>query len=281
MIDTLRAIANASPHAASRAARARTEIRDPAHGGQPWRAAAADGVRAGRRDLARGRRCRADADAFSRRSITGSCEPPTIPSAYNQLLDIAWKLALVFGCAFAAEWLVFRLIKRPVALLEARLPQAGARPGADAGDGRSAILRGGCRRGAGAAPAASQPGARLAVAGQAAVRAGTSRARTAPGARLRRRRHDAAGHRDRRSRDHPARDPRGRQCLCAVARADLRRAGAGGTVRPVSRSRRDRGLYRDLGAAHRRRRRVTASPLPMWRCCWACIAPAMRRCCGW
>ena len=46
------------------------------------------------------------------------------PSAYQQLLDIAWKLALVFLCAFAAEWLVFRLIQRPVALLEARLPQA-------------------------------------------------------------------------------------------------------------------------------------------------------------
>ena len=61
------------------------------------------------------------------------------PSAYDQLLDIAWKLALVFGCAFAAEWLIFRLIKRPVALLEARLPQTRrrrARPGA--GDGRSA-----------------------------------------------------------------------------------------------------------------------------------------------
>lgn len=45
------------------------------------------------------------------------------PEAYNQLFDIAWKLALVFGCAFAAEWLIFRAIKRPVALLEARLPQ--------------------------------------------------------------------------------------------------------------------------------------------------------------
>src|SRR6267378_1583548 len=46
------------------------------------------------------------------------------PTAYNQLLDIAWKLALVFGCALAAEWLIFRLIRRPVALLEARIPQA-------------------------------------------------------------------------------------------------------------------------------------------------------------
>ncbi len=49
------------------------------------------------------------------------------PTAYGQLLDIAWKLALVFCCAFIAEWLIFRLIKRPVAVLEARIPQA-ARP---------------------------------------------------------------------------------------------------------------------------------------------------------
>ncbi|MBR1121560.1 mechanosensitive ion channel [Bradyrhizobium lablabi] len=50
------------------------------------------------------------------------------PNAYGLLLDIAWKLALVFCCAFAAEWLVFRLIKRPVALLEARIPQAASAP---------------------------------------------------------------------------------------------------------------------------------------------------------
>lgn len=50
------------------------------------------------------------------------------PSAYNQLLDIAWKLALVFGCAFAAEWLISRVIKRPLALLEARLPQTARAP---------------------------------------------------------------------------------------------------------------------------------------------------------
>jgi moderate conductance mechanosensitive channel len=46
------------------------------------------------------------------------------PSAYDRLLEIAWRLALVFGCAFAAEWLIFRAIKRPLAFLEARLPQA-------------------------------------------------------------------------------------------------------------------------------------------------------------
>ena len=45
------------------------------------------------------------------------------PYAYHQLFDIAWKLALVFGCGLIAEWLAFRLIKRPIALLEARVPQ--------------------------------------------------------------------------------------------------------------------------------------------------------------
>ena len=34
----------------------------------------------------------------------------------------------MFLCAFAAEWLVFRLIQRPVALLEARLPQTARAP---------------------------------------------------------------------------------------------------------------------------------------------------------
>jgi moderate conductance mechanosensitive channel len=50
------------------------------------------------------------------------------PAAYDQLLDIAWKLALVFGCAFAAEWVIFRLIQRPVAFLEAHLPQTARTP---------------------------------------------------------------------------------------------------------------------------------------------------------
>jgi hypothetical protein len=50
------------------------------------------------------------------------------PYAINLLFDTAWKLALVFGCAFAAEYLAFRLIKRPVAALEARVPQPGHTP---------------------------------------------------------------------------------------------------------------------------------------------------------
>jgi moderate conductance mechanosensitive channel len=48
------------------------------------------------------------------------------PTAYDQLLDIAWKLALVFGCAFAAEALTFRVVRWPIAWLEARLPMARA-----------------------------------------------------------------------------------------------------------------------------------------------------------
>jgi small-conductance mechanosensitive channel len=46
------------------------------------------------------------------------------PAAYDRLLDIAWKLALVVGCALAAEWLILRLVRRPLAFLEQRIPQA-------------------------------------------------------------------------------------------------------------------------------------------------------------
>ncbi|WGR69740.1 MULTISPECIES: mechanosensitive ion channel domain-containing protein [unclassified Bradyrhizobium] len=50
------------------------------------------------------------------------------PAAYNLLIEIAWKLALVFGCAFCAEWVIFRLIRRPVAFLESRVPQTARLP---------------------------------------------------------------------------------------------------------------------------------------------------------
>jgi small-conductance mechanosensitive channel len=50
------------------------------------------------------------------------------PYAYSQLLDISWKLALVLGCALAAEWLIFLLMKRPVLFLEARMPQTASPP---------------------------------------------------------------------------------------------------------------------------------------------------------
>src|SRR3954462_1654366 len=50
------------------------------------------------------------------------------PAAYNLLIEIGWKLALVFGCAFCAEWVIFRLIRRPVAFLEGRMPQTARLP---------------------------------------------------------------------------------------------------------------------------------------------------------
>ncbi|MDD1530697.1 small-conductance mechanosensitive channel [Bradyrhizobium sp. WBOS7] len=50
------------------------------------------------------------------------------PAAYNLLIEIAWKLALVLGCALVAEWVLFRLIRRPVAFLEGRVPQAAHLP---------------------------------------------------------------------------------------------------------------------------------------------------------
>src|SRR3954451_6351956 len=50
------------------------------------------------------------------------------PAAYNLLIEIGWKLALVFGGAFCAEWVIFRLIRRPVAFLEGRMPQTARLP---------------------------------------------------------------------------------------------------------------------------------------------------------
>ncbi len=46
------------------------------------------------------------------------------PAAYHLLIEIAWKLALVVGCALAAEWVAVRIVRRPIAFLERRMPQA-------------------------------------------------------------------------------------------------------------------------------------------------------------
>src|SRR5256885_2345402 len=44
------------------------------------------------------------------------------PFACDPLVDITWKLMLVLGCALAAEWLILRGLRRPAAMLEARVP---------------------------------------------------------------------------------------------------------------------------------------------------------------
>src|SRR3954451_24744484 len=50
------------------------------------------------------------------------------PAAYDLLIEIAWKLALVFGCALSAEWVIFRLMRRPLAFLERRAPKTAPLP---------------------------------------------------------------------------------------------------------------------------------------------------------
>lgn len=52
----------------------------------------------------------------------------TDPAYYNLLLDIAWKFVLVFGCAFAVEWLVWRALRRPLQSLEGRIPRTASLP---------------------------------------------------------------------------------------------------------------------------------------------------------
>lgn len=52
----------------------------------------------------------------------------TDPVYSNLLLDIAWKFVLVFGCAFAVEWLVWRALRRPLQALEARIPRVARAP---------------------------------------------------------------------------------------------------------------------------------------------------------
>src|SRR6202040_2710247 len=122
IIDTLRAIANASPP---------TQATPPAPEPQPAIPLTADSLGAQLLLTVSEQVGEISQEiAFMARTLTHFpafyywiVRTANDPSAYNQLLDIAWKLALVFGCAFAAEWLIFRVIKRPVALLEARLPQ--------------------------------------------------------------------------------------------------------------------------------------------------------------
>jgi moderate conductance mechanosensitive channel len=129
MIDTLRAIANASPEAQGAPAAPQPDKQSPIP-------LTADSLAAQLLLMVSGQvRDVSSQIADVARSLTHFkafyywfLRTANDPAAYNQLFDIAWKLALVFGCAFAAEWLIHRLIRRPVALLEARMPQAARVP---------------------------------------------------------------------------------------------------------------------------------------------------------
>ena len=50
------------------------------------------------------------------------------PTTYQLLFDIAWRLAVVFGGALAAEWLAVWLLRRPLAWLDARIPFVARAP---------------------------------------------------------------------------------------------------------------------------------------------------------
>ena len=128
MIDTLRAIANASPQAQAASAAPNRHPPIPLTAdslGAQLLLTVSEQVGEVSRQVADMARTLTHFPAFYYWIVRTANDP----SAYDQLLDIAWKLALVFGCAFAAEWLIFRVIQRPVALLEARLAADGARPG--------------------------------------------------------------------------------------------------------------------------------------------------------
>jgi small-conductance mechanosensitive channel len=133
MIDTLRAIANASPTNASPANVSPGNVAPPAPAAAPESPIPLTADSLGAQLLLTVSEQVGDIShqiAYVARTLTHFpafyywiVRTANDPAAYDQLLDIAWKLALVFGCAFAAEWLIFRAVKRPVALLEARLPQ--------------------------------------------------------------------------------------------------------------------------------------------------------------
>ncbi|WP_456750844.1 MULTISPECIES: mechanosensitive ion channel family protein [unclassified Bradyrhizobium] len=131
IINTLRAIANASPQAAAQPAAA--EPPPEQHSPIPLTADSlgaqlllmvSEQVGEMSREVADVARTLTHFPAFYYWFVRTANDP----AAYGLLIDIAWKLALVFGCALVAEWVVFRLIKRPVAFLEARLPQTARMP---------------------------------------------------------------------------------------------------------------------------------------------------------
>ena len=202
------------------------------------------------------------------------------PAAYNLLIEIAWKLALVLGCALAAEWVVFRAIRRPVVFLEARVPQTAHLPA-------QALARAdppSSRAGVAAEPEQHRRRISLARAWQLLLRlpfvlgrlvlellpvfvfvgVATALLGTEIG------------------------DPATvRLVILAVVNAYAFSRGLICVVRALAGP---YGLFRFApkpppisrsGRAASSASASPASPLPMWRCCSACIAPAMPRCCAW
>ncbi|WP_234679880.1 mechanosensitive ion channel domain-containing protein [Bradyrhizobium monzae] len=126
MIDTLRAIANASgPQQPAPAPEQKSPIPLSADGlGAQLLLTVSEEIGEISRDVADMARTLTHFPAFYYWIVQTANDP----DAYNLLIEIAWKLALVFGCALAAEWVIVRLIRRPVGFLEARVPQTAHLP---------------------------------------------------------------------------------------------------------------------------------------------------------
>lgn len=276
VIETLRAIAN-SPQTAAPASEPKSAIPLPADSlGAQLLLMVSEQVRDISREIADIARTLTDFRAFYYWFVRTANDP----SAYHQLLDIAWKLALVFICALAAEWLVFRAIRRPVAFLEARVPRearaaahilAAADPPSSAADVT-------------AAPGLHRRRLTLARAWQSLVRLPLVLGRLAlellpvlvfvgVATMLL-----GAGIADLETT---------RLVILAVVNAYALSRALICVVRALAgpfglfRVRAETAAYIEIWA----RRMVTvasrASPSPMWRCCSACIGPATPRCCAW
>jgi small-conductance mechanosensitive channel len=123
MIDTLRAIATAAPAAAAPEPKTAIPLAADSLGAQLL-LTISEQIGETSRDIADAARSVTRFPALWRWLERTASDP----ASYDILLDIAWKLALVFGCALSAEWLVGRAMRRPLALLEARIPPAAHLP---------------------------------------------------------------------------------------------------------------------------------------------------------
>ncbi|RTM10069.1 MAG: small-conductance mechanosensitive channel, partial [Bradyrhizobiaceae bacterium] len=127
MIDTLRAIANASgpPQAATPAPEQKSPIPLSADGlGAQLLLTVSEEIGEISSEIAGVARTITHFPAFYYWIVRTANDP----AAYNLLIEIAWKLALVIGSALLAEWVLFRLIRRPVTFLEGRVPQTAHLP---------------------------------------------------------------------------------------------------------------------------------------------------------
>ena len=126
LIDTLRAIGTATP--GSQASPGAPGSQGPTVNdslGAQLLAQASDWVGEVSHELANAARTVADFPLLWRWLIQTASDP----FARGTLLDIAWKLLLVIGCALAAEWIALRAVRRPLRLVEKYIPARDRGPG--------------------------------------------------------------------------------------------------------------------------------------------------------